>query len=197
MNITDVVKKWILENQDLINSNNFQMLYDKLSDRTGAYIGEMTQVFLSCGIDPLLRDKELEYIPANYLSHASIALKDIKIPKQVKYIEEYAFYLCTGLENILIPGNVQSIDNSAFSNCSYLETVILEEGVKAIGDYCFSGCSNLENIYLPASLQWMGVEPFDYLDLVKNDYLEPTFYVTKGSYAHEWCANHMRKYDFI
>lgn len=49
------------------------------------------------------------------------ALKEIKIPIQVKTIEQSTFSDCVSLEEIKIPENVQKICESAFSSCISLK----------------------------------------------------------------------------
>lgn len=60
----------------------------------------------------------------------------------VQYIDNQAFYNCTGLTSVTIPNTVESIGSNAFQY-SGISTITIPASVAYIGDYAFDGCSNL------------------------------------------------------
>ena len=48
---------------------------------------------------------------------------EYSIPEEVKSIDDYTFYNCSGLISVTIPNSVTSIGNSAFSGCSGLMSI--------------------------------------------------------------------------
>ncbi|MDE6013422.1 MAG: leucine-rich repeat domain-containing protein, partial [Anaeroplasmataceae bacterium] len=96
-------------------------------------------------------------------------LKEIILPKELKFIGKYAFYGCWDLAGIDIPEGVDIIGSGAFANtgieyieirnpivadqqfanCKKLHTVIAYDTVEEIGNGAFTGCSLLENLTLP------------------------------------------------
>lgn len=132
------VKQIIEDNLDLINENDFNKLYQKVSID---YRGELSYVLLTSGIDFL---SYMNYVPAYAFFISTV--KKINIPENIKSIEAYAFYGCTGLTSITIPDNVTSIGGSAFWNCTGLKSVTIPSSVKSIDWQAFSDCNNLRDI---------------------------------------------------
>lgn len=81
----------------------------------------MTEYFIAKGYDPL---KNLDYIPAHYLSHSNI--EEFTIPNHITKIEANAFSNCKFLLEIVIPSSVTKIENFAFNGCRELTTIDIE-----------------------------------------------------------------------
>lgn len=106
----------------LIEANDWKTFYIKLR---GVYdnssIGEITEMLLKAGIDPL---DELDYIPENYLAGASI--KEFKVPGHIEIIEEDAFNACYQLESIYFPASLELVKFRAFRNCKSLQDIFFD-----------------------------------------------------------------------
>ncbi len=89
-------------------------------------------------------------------------LRYVSLPRDLRSIENEAFYYCSKLEEVRFSGrlNVRSIDDEAFKGCSKLSRINLPEGVESLGDQCFYGCDKLRHIDLPSSLLKIGDEAF-------------------------------------
>ena len=144
------VKKFIEENADLIEENNFEQFYKKLETER-RFLGQFTEVFLNADIDPA---KYMNEIPSYYLSGTKIA--SYTIPQNITSMAEYVFLNCENLTDMVIPGNVKAVGKGAFFGCENLKSVIVEEGVAEIDDYAFQLCKGLQNITLPNSVTFIG-----------------------------------------
>lgn len=139
------VKQIIEDNLDLINENDFNELYQKVSidDR-----GELSYVLLDSGIDFL---SYMNCVPAYAFFLSTI--KKINIPQNIKSIEAYSFFGCTGLTSITIPDSVTGIGSSAFFGCTSLTSVTIGNSVTSIGYEAFRYCTGLTNIIIPNSVK--------------------------------------------
>lgn len=120
-------------------------------------------VFMFCGCDMLKNIKlpsNLRRINDNAFNGCTV-LKQIDIPENVEYIGEYAFYGCAGLEGIDLPDRLNDIGYSVFGGCSALKTIKFPPDVTSVDAYAFYGCSTLENIVLPSKLKDIGEHAFD------------------------------------
>lgn len=118
------------ETQKQLNTYDIKGIYDKLNSPILSkvkYIGLFTQLLYSIDINPL---DYLEYIPDFFLDSASLVT--IKIPNNIKSINNYAFYNCSKLASITIPDSVTSIGESAFYNCNKLQDIYITD----IGAWC-------------------------------------------------------------
>lgn len=77
----------------------------------------------------------------------------VKLPPNLKEIQNYAFENCSNLLNLPLPNKLEKIGNYAFSGCTKLNTIELPSSVKTLGEYVFSGCTNLISILLPTGLK--------------------------------------------
>lgn len=139
------VKQIIEDNLDLINENRFEELYENVPEN---YRGELSDILLDSGIDFL---SYMNYVPAYAFFISTI--KKINIPQNIKSIEAYAFYGCTGLTSITIPDSVINIDNSAFRGCTGLTSVTIGNSVTKIGYEAFRYCTGLTSIIIPNSVK--------------------------------------------
>ena len=121
--MNEQVKKLIVDYKELIDENNFAVLYDNimLIGPPPEIIGEFTQTLLSAGINPLI-DGDLLDTPDYYLS--CLPIKTFTIPSNIIRIGEGCFAYCEELENVTIPKTVKHIRSYAFAECGLKELYI-------------------------------------------------------------------------
>ena len=184
--INSTVKKFIVENQDLIKEHLFPTLYDRALDKLqGSNIGLMTKFFLENGVDPLTlgRYKDgrpMDGIPDSYFNSYQELLKyevlpnircigesafshsglySCKLHNGLKTIESYAFYYCKNLVSIVIPDTVESIGGYAFCH-SGLQDITLSGNLKLISPGTFKYCEHLHSIVIPSSVKHISANAF-------------------------------------
>ena len=126
------------ETQKQLNTYDIKGIYDKLNSSTSSkvkYIGLFTQLLYSIDINPL---DYLEYIPDFFLDSASLV-------------------------TIKIPNNIKSINNYAFYNCSELASITIPDSVINIGEGAFAGYNKLQNIYITDIAAWCNISGLNYL----------------------------------
>lgn len=62
------------------------------------------------------------------------SMKEITLPKSVKYISRGAFSGCTSLTSIVIPKNIKEIGDWAFNECFSLKEVIVPENIELLSN---------------------------------------------------------------
>lgn len=97
--------------------------------------------------DGLTLLKKLPIIPS---------LKLIRIGKDIKKINDNAFFDCCILKNITIGDCVTSIGNNAFEECDNLTTVTIGSEVEEIRAGAFKDCEKLEEITIPVNVTKIG-----------------------------------------
>lgn len=110
------IKTFIEENANLINLNQFDELYKKLSPLDRAHLSD---IFIKSGIDFL---SFMKNIP-NECFYRSTEVATLIIPENIKRIGSCAF-VNSSLTSVSIPNSVTSIGNYAFSSCSNLERIL-------------------------------------------------------------------------
>ncbi|MDR1467642.1 MAG: leucine-rich repeat protein [Oscillospiraceae bacterium] len=89
---------------------------------------------------------------------------EIKLPKDIKKIDEGIFRGCSGLVHVNLPNSVKFLSDECFKDCSRLRVVELPKNIKKIGEKCFQNCSDLEEIKLPQDTQGIdGTLPYAYI----------------------------------
>lgn len=134
--LTNQIKNLLEDYIDIIQEEDWDRLYQQV-DYDPDTFGEMTQVLIESGIDPL---DSLNYVPENY------------------------FCKNWNIISINLPDNIIAIDSSAFEGCDNLESISLPSGLKTIGSWVFHSCSSLKSITLPKTLDYIGDGNFDYCD---------------------------------
>ena len=176
--MTEKIKKFILDNEDLINSNEWEEVYRKADVKLGLDKGRFTETLLRASIHP---EYYLEHIPKFFLFesdiksfsipnhitsidesafHSCSSLIDIEIPSNITSIGNCAFYKCSSLTSMIIPDSVANIGYSAFSSCQSLADVVIGNSVEIINDYAFSWCRSLLSIDIPESVKSIGGSAF-------------------------------------
>ena len=123
--MTKNVKKFIEDNIELIEQNNFSLLFSKAFDLTVQQIGELSKVL-----------EDAEIYPLNYLS----------------YVPSY-YMLGTDIEIFAPKPGITYIGRGAFMYCDNLISVDLPEGVEYIHAHAFEDCPNIKELNLPSSLK--------------------------------------------
>ena len=107
--------------------------------------------------------KNLKYINMDCFSECS-ALESIVIPEGVTQLAQGAFMHCTNLKEIELPSTLEGIYEHAFARCINLTQITIPEKVNVIAYGAFLGCDNLKNIY------YMGTkEQWNEIKIVEND----------------------------
>ena len=156
MKLSYFVRKFILDNQVLIEENRFDELYQKAifdldspADLSAVlvksginplpYIGNMTNsmMFSYLDISNICRDQTL-YIPENIESigvncfENTTGFNQVKFPTNLKYINDFAFYN-TQITELNIPGSVKIVTRGAFSLCDKLKVPGKESDLECNG----------------------------------------------------------------
>ena len=75
------------------------------------------------------------------------ALKEVKLPDDVRVIGEYAFVRCAALTTVNL-SQITRIDNNAFRECTSLAE-LATDNVTAIDENAFWGCTSLQTLKIP------------------------------------------------
>ena len=152
MEIDEKLRKYIIENEELINTNNFKDLYKGVvpAGIKLAHIHELTEVLYIAGMDPL---RYMEKVPEVFLFDSTQS--SIDVPDNVRVIGDFAFMAAKYLKNVHIGNGVTAIGDGAFKECSSLPEITIPEGVKKLGMSLFDGCKVLEKIQLGGQLQYL------------------------------------------
>ena len=119
-------------------------------------------------------DEEISYSEAEsvttigtYIFRESqiVSFPEFKYFKNVKTIQDGAFFGCKTLTNIEIPNSVTSIGVSAFYNCTNLSSVNIPTGVTTIESTTFYQCSKLTQLSIPSSVTKIDYGAFQYSGL--------------------------------
>lgn len=154
MNITPEVKSFIEDNIDLIDSKNYDELYQK------AYmvriVPALSSVLWSSGITDILY--HMKKVPNNFMDYnfEKNLVDSIEIPETISSIEPNAFWGNDSLKKVHITKNVKRIKHSAFYGCSNLQDIILEEGIETLDYSVFDICTSLERIIIPDTVTYIG-----------------------------------------
>ena len=86
-------------------------------------------------------------------------LKEIKLPKTLTTIGDYAFWGCESIESIIIPDSVTNIGEMALG-ATNIKEIVLPANIKILSNNLFSNCYNLSSITIPAKISKIGKEVF-------------------------------------
>lgn len=141
--MTEKLAKFIEENINIIESNNFEYLYD-LYDTGFDEAAALTEALYSAGIDPL---PYMEHVPHGFARDTYG--RNYVIPESINSIYAYAFY-GNGLTMINIPSSVGTIGSYAFafSNLEKIDTA----DATSIGADCFEACLQLKKVRCNAKI---------------------------------------------
>ena len=130
------------QNQVLIQKNDFQQAYEKL---TNAYSrGSFTDLLLESGVDVL---STFTKVPLAFAyGSTSPLLEHVTLPNGIVEVGTSAFEYCEPLKSIYLPDTVLEIRGAAFGECSNLETIELPKELTYVGSGVFQWCSNLKTV---------------------------------------------------
>ena len=179
MEISTNIRRFIKENWEDINENNFSELYRNLmTEDIGVeeYVS-FTKLLLAAGIDPLVY---MEEVPPYYLYSSDV--KEVYLPGNIKEISENAFDYCrdlkkvtwspnlekigkdafidSGIEEARLPSSLYLLGEGAFSGCKDLREIALPPHMHKIPEAAFSGCASLESIEIPGNIIEIGFIAF-------------------------------------
>ena len=147
--MNDNVKRFILDNQDLINNDKWEDVYEKAINELNAYTGIFTELMLEVGIHP---EEYLKELPEYFLSNSNT--KEFIIPDNIIYIGNWAFLYCHALEHIVVNEDVKEIGEQAFYSCKNLTKVIIRNPEIEIAANAFIGCQKLDIQFNGTIEQW-------------------------------------------
>ncbi len=182
MEISNELKNYIEQSKNLIISNNWDKVFQGLEAWERSSLSEF---LLSLNINFL---PYLKNIWAGTFTNLHIS--NIKIPKQIRNIEKFAFSGCTDLTSVTFEEGSQLIylQERAFSECAYLSSIIIPDTVEEIGSGCFESCHNLTSITLPQKLSSLDAGVFSgCINLASIDIPDSVTYI--GGYAFAHCPN--------
>lgn len=131
-----------------------------------------------------MEETDVTVIP-NELFRDHWCLLEMRLPKGLVSIGEYAFYNCNSMNSLIFPSTLRTIEDYAFYDCFSFEEVIIPEGVETIGMYAFSVSAigkrrkyqngeyiefepQLEKVSLPSTLRTLGGSAFYYCNSIKT-----------------------------
>ena len=162
--LTSDLKLFIEENIGYIENNDFEPLYELLTDEI-APKNELTDLLLSAGIDPITYFDR--YLPQFYAS--GLPIKEIEIPRNIYQIGAYAFYSCSDLEKVNIAHGVESICEEAFADCYSLKEINLPSSITYLQSGCFAFCPNLKNVYYHGTMEQFDKVRLPLIGLINKD----------------------------
>jgi hypothetical protein len=108
----------------------------------------------------LIIPEEIEGYPVRIISRSAFAytnIVNIKLPNNLRIIEDTAFFNCPYLMNVIVPNQLTSIGNFAFEYCYNLRRFLIPH-VQALGNHLFDGCSMLTDVYyLGNTNEWRSI----------------------------------------
>ena len=200
-----IIQKLIEENIDYIESENFDVVYDKaMNVNNKINIGELTDVFYDAGIDPLA---SLTEIPSLFLDESKITA--LVVPENVKKIRkaglafskvehlelhnncELSESCCynSELKSVIIPYIMNEVPDECFYNCQELTDVDLN-AIEQIGAEAFAYCTSLKQIFIPDDVNYIADTAFEGCDIT-------LYFHNNNEYAIEYCERNNMEYKFI
>ena len=106
-------------------------------------------------------------VVGDYLGATKDKLEKITLPSTLETMD-FNFKNCTNLKEIKIPRGVKKLQDSMFEGCLSLKYVYLENGLESIGMNAFSGCVSLVDFTIPTTVTEIGGEAFNNCDSLVN-----------------------------
>lgn len=121
MKIPGDLKKFIIEHEDEIDSNDWEKIYDELDGTHEFFNGQLLDVMMEIELNPLIY---LRKIPEYFASSSD--MKSFTIPPNIISIGSYAFINCIHLTSITISSNILNIEGILFWGCDNLKDIKFE-----------------------------------------------------------------------
>ncbi|MGN1136536.1 MAG: leucine-rich repeat domain-containing protein [Oscillospiraceae bacterium] len=106
-----------------------------------------------CVADKVTLPDSIEYIGKSAFKEAW--LDEINFPKNLKVIEEEAFYT-NFFSEAIIPNGTMEIGKGAFETCSFLKKAVIPDGITELPEHIFWECYSLEELTIPDSVETFG-----------------------------------------
>ena len=134
----DELSKFIKENAELINNNDFNAVYLGSFFYSDLLRGKFTDVLYDAGIDPL---KYLDItVPPYFAYNCKCLPKELTVLSKVSEIGDNAFR-GSNLQHINLPEGLKTISFNAFYECEQLTEITVPKSVTEIGYAAFFGTS--------------------------------------------------------
>ena len=166
--MNEVIKQYIEQNIEYIEKHDYDNLYGNLPIACNHWVGQLTDVLLDIGEDPL---EYIQYIPSHYL-HGSVRTH-IQLPEREELFRLTTNAFCgSKLKQIYIPQNFDLMDSAAFNSCADLVSVNMTDAqVGIIPRHAFLDCPQLDRVLLPKTLMRLEQQAFRQCpQLTKLDY---------------------------
>ena len=129
--------------------------------------------------------EKIDGMPVLYIApqacRKNTAITELRLPKSIVSVGEYAFAECPNLVKVVISGGV-NIERSAFRGCKALIELSLPNSLESIDDFAFEGCTMLGKVKIPKNLSFIGTDAFAGCERVRFD-------VSGNNYAKEYAKN--------
>ena len=76
-------------------------------------------------------------------------LKEISLPKNLKTVDDFAFYCCDLPTEVVFPDSVISLGERAFGGCDGLAQITLPQNVEIVGKWAFYSCESEQRLQFP------------------------------------------------
>ena len=189
MTLKDKVLAEIKNNLDLVEDDDFDRLYEKVSRLTfnigdeGA-LGMLSDILIEAGIDPLSvaspredmfayseKVKSIDYkynrVPLGMFMMSS--LENISFTSDLNEIEFPAFLRCKNLTSIdLSNTNLKQLEPKTFQECENMTSIVLPDHLLTLPNDFLIGCSSLEKVVLPKNLEGIWEYTFNGCESLKE-----------------------------
>ena len=117
-------------------------------------------------------------------------LYEVDIPNSLTEIGDYAFARCENLTKVDISNTskLSNINNGVFAQCSNLTSVTIPNSVAEISNLAFLGCSALTSVTIPNSVTSIGEEAFEYCSGLTSVFI-PNSVISIGGFAFARCSS--------
>lgn len=205
LTMNPIIKKFIEENIEYIENNDFNTVYAKaMFVNHKISIGQLTDVFYDAGLNPL---DHMTEIPSLYLDDSK--LKTLIVSKNIRKINksglafsniehvdlhdnceltESSFFF-SALKKVKIPYIMNEVPDDCFSGCKLLKDVDLN-AIDQIGAEAFYNCENLKTLFIPDSIKFIADSAFGGCPVVLH-------FHTNNEYAINYCFRTGTEYKFV
>lgn len=126
--VNTFLKEFIEQNIELIENNDFEMLYNQAWANENEFeIGELTKLLHEINIDPL---QKMVSVPSYYLQYTKKdwSFEIFKIPSNIIELEDFSFGVSCRIKELILPTSIKSIgriifEDAAIDKVSYEGTI--------------------------------------------------------------------------
>lgn len=169
-----------------IDDNNWKDFYMKVQIDVGPYekevIGQVTNMLLQSGIDPLAEGTTFKIVPTNYL-YGQYQCTQFEFPLWLDGVGSEAFAF-TSIEKLILPEHFLHTWSAAFQHMSKLKNVVWKSKQHIIPERCFASCLGLKEIYLPNHIKLIKDKAFYNCVSLSDIYYDGT--MLKWYDIHKW-----------